>query len=53
MDIRLIMTMPPINNAITATPVKIFVRVPLARVTRAMVAAGFVTVKSSSAGGWT
>jgi len=39
------------RSAITATPVRIFDKVFLARITCAIVAAGFVTVKSSNAGG--
>jgi hypothetical protein len=51
MDIKLMITIAPMSNAITATPIKIRAKVDPARFTCAMVAAGLVKVKSSSADG--
>jgi len=50
---RLMMTMPPMSSARTATPVRIRESVDPAWVTCAMAARGLVMLKSSSAGGRT
>ena len=51
MSIRLMMTVPPISVAITATPVSTLPRVEPTSVTWAIWAWGLVTRKSSTAGG--